>query len=208
MVRTGKTGKIKLLIVCLLALLWLAACGQQDGGKSLADIEVQQYAHPTNGATLTLPAEWEMLSEVDEATVFADAENTISFSLLRELAGFSYYSPEGLAELAEELIGGVLTEPKILLSVGLRKPDGTVLVTAAGELPDDGGAAVCEVAVFSPLAAVRYFAVVVAEADAYRENQQLLEEIYTGFALNKTEDEIYEQLAPLAEKLREQEAAE
>jgi hypothetical protein len=39
--------------------------------------------------------------------------------------------------------------------------------------------------------------VAVAEVDAYKENAQLLSDIYAGFYLNKSEDEMYEGLAAL-----------
>lgn len=187
--------KLISVLLAVLLLLALAACGGSDAELSLATMDVQTYSHPTNGAELTLPADWKLLSETDEATIFAAADNSISFTILRELAGFSYYSAEGLAGLAEELAGGVLTEPETLQSEALYEPQGAVLATFSGELPDAGGPAVCEVVVFSPLPAVRYFTVAVAGSDAYQANANLLREVYASFALNKTEDEIYRQLA-------------
>lgn len=181
------------VFVAFYLLLALAACGAEEQQLSLAAMDVQAYEHPSNGAAITLPAEWEKLSEVDEATVFAAVDDSISLTLLRELGGFSYYSAEGLAGLAEELAGGVLAEPEVLQSEVLAKPKGAVLVTVSGDLTE-GKPAVCEVVVYSPIPAVRYYTVAVAGADAYQENAALLREIYAGFHLNKTEDDIYQQL--------------
>lgn len=185
--------KLWALLAAFCLLLALAACGEDEQQLSLATMDVQAYEHPSNGAAITLPAAWEKLSEADEATVFAASDNSISLTLARELGGFSYYSAEGLAELAEELAAGVLTEPEVLQSEALAKPKGAVLVTAAGELAE-GEPAVCEVVVYSPIPAVRYYTVAVAGSDAYQENAGLLREVYAGFHLNKTEDEIYQQL--------------
>lgn len=180
---------LALLLLCVAALY---GCGDEQ--LSLQNMETTVYSHPTNGAELTLPADWQMLSEGDEATVFVNADNSISLGVARELAGFSYYSTDGLADLAEELAGSVLTEPEILQREQLTHPDDAVLVTAAGQLLEGDGEAVCQVVVISPLAAVRYFIVVTAESDAFDEYQKVLREVYATFTLNKTEDEIYQQL--------------
>ncbi len=186
--------KLWALLAAFGLLFALTACGGEAEQLSLATMEVQAYEHPSNGAAITLPAAWEKLSEADEATVFAAADDSISLTLARELGGFSYYSADGLAELAEELADGVLADTEVLQSEALAKPKGAVLVTVSGTTSDEQPA-VCEVVVYSPLPAVRYYTVAVAGADAYQANAGLLREIYAGFHLNKTEDEIYQQLA-------------
>lgn len=186
-------AKIIRLAALLLAVFSLAGCGGEQ--LTLQDMTATVYDHPTNGAELTLPADWQMLSENDEETVFADADNRISLGVARELGGFSYYSADGLAGLAEEVIGSVLSEAEILERRQLGKPENAVLVTAAGKLADSEDEAVCQVVVISPLSAVRYFVIVTAESDAFEEYQQVLCDVYATFMLNKTEDEIYAQLA-------------
>lgn len=178
--------------LCLLLILsvMLSACA--DKQARLGDMETVVYNHPSNGATLTLPAAWQKLSETDEGAVFVNVDNSLSLGLVRELAGYSYYSAEGIAELAEELLADTLEDMEVLQREVLGKPDNAVLVTASGNLPD--GAAVANVAVISPLSAVRYFIVVTAESDVYAEQEQVLRDIFASFELNKTEDEIYEQI--------------
>lgn len=178
--------------VCLLAALAtvLCACGGEQA--RLADLETVVYDHPTNGATLTLPSDWQKLSETEESAVFVNADNSLSMGLVRELAGFSYYSAEGLAGLAEELLASKLSDMEIIEREALSKPENAVLVTASGNTDD--GAAVASAVVVSPLSAVRYFIVVTAESDAFAEQAQVLRDIYASFELNKTEDEIYEQI--------------
>lgn len=178
-------------------LLVCAGCGSDDAVVSLYDGETLAYDHPQNGASLTLPADWEKLSETDEAVVFADADDTISLTLSRELGGYSYYSTDGLLDMAADVTAAVLQEPELLAAAELRHPDDAVLYSAAGRLAgaaEDSPNAICEAVVISPLSAVRYHLVVVSEVDQYAESASMLREIYASFHLNKTEDEIYEPL--------------
>lgn len=184
----------KLLLLAGILLLSALLCGCGTEHTTLGDMETVVYSHPNNGACLTVPAEWEMLSETDEAVVFANADNTLSLGVIRELAGFSYYSADGLAELGEELAaaafdGGEITTLEREL---LKKPENAVLVTVTGQV---GGAnAVSRVVVLSPLSAVRYFIVATATSDAFAEYDGVLRDIYATFDLSMTEDEIYEQI--------------
>lgn len=176
----------------LLLALSLILCGCGETQARLSDVETVVYNHPTNGATLTLPSNWQKLSETEESVVFVNSDNSLSLGLTRELAGYSYYSAEGLAGLAEELLAAKLEDMEILQRELLSKPSNAVLVTASGTLSD--GESVASAAVLSPLSAVRYFVVVTAESDAFAEQEQVLRDIYASFELNKTEDEIYEQI--------------
>jgi hypothetical protein len=207
-------------------------------------VETVLYEHPSNGAALTIPASWKKLSETDNAVVFADADNTISLTVVLELGGFTYFSDSGLLDVAEEVASQVLNQPEVVQSLVWSAPKEIVQLTAAGTLQEDkantaenaadsaevvadtaevaadtaevtenaaedtdkaetgentetGENAICEVAIVSPIPAVRYYIVAVAEVNAYKENAQLLSDIYAGFYLNKSEDEMYEGLAAL-----------
>jgi hypothetical protein len=228
----ARFGKIALLLGALLLLPLLVACNSDDSTLTLSDVETVVYDHPSNGASLTLPAAWKKLSETDNAVVFADPDNTISLTVVLELGGFTYFSDNGLLDIAEEVASQVLNEPEVVQSLVWSAPKDIVQLTAAGSLrseaenvanavensegvadtsesstvadntensdnADGGENAVCEVAIVSPIPAVRYYIVAVAEVDAYKENAQLLSDIYAGFYLNKTEDELYTGLAAL-----------
>lgn len=199
--------------VCCGLLLMCGGCGnQEDAAKSLYDEATITYEHPDNGAVITLPADWEKLSENDESVVFADKDDTISLTINRELGGFSYYSTEGLLEMAKELADVILPESETITADVLNHPDDAVIYTAVGQMGDFSGNdsddnsdetaanAVCEVVVISPLSAVRYHVVVISEVDTYVQNEELLREIYASFELNKTEDEIYQSLSLTASR--------
>lgn len=193
---------VKILVICGLVLL-CAACRSDAAGGSLSDMETVAYDHPQNGASLTLPADWQMLSETDEAVVFADADDTVSLTLTRELGGYSYYSADGLLEMAGKVADTVLEEPETLAAAEADKPKDAVVLTCAGQLAgaaEDAPNAICETVIVSPLAAVRYYLVAVAEVDYYAENADVLQDIYASFRLNKTEDEIYQALSLTGEE--------
>lgn len=177
------------IVLCVIAAV-LCACGNEQA--RLGNMETVVYNHPTNGATLTLPSDWQKLSETDEGAVFVNADNSLSLGIARELAGYSYYSADGLADLAEELLSSALSDMEILEREVLSHPENAVLVTASGNAED--GAAVASAVVVSPLSAVRYFLVATGGSDAFAEYEQVLRDIYASFELNKTEDEIYEQI--------------
>lgn len=187
-----------LLIAALAMLLCLAGCG---GGElvSLYDGDVAAYSHPDCGAAFMTPQSWEKQSEDERSVVFVNGDNSISLTVYYELAGFSYYSNQELLDMGREICGQILAEPEILREEN-RSDMGGQLVTAAGSLsspvPEEADAsAVCEVLVLSPLSAVRYYFVTVSTTAAYAENSRLLEEIYLSFFVNKTEDELYADLA-------------
>jgi hypothetical protein len=233
----AKLKKLALVLGALLLLPLLAACNSEESTLTLSDVETVLYEHPSNGAALTIPASWKKLSEMDNAVVFADADNTISLTVVLELGGFTYFSDSGLLDVAEEVASQVLNQPEVVQSLVWSAPKEIVQLTAAGTLQEDkantaenaadsaevaadtaevnenaaedtdkaengentesGENAICEVAIVSPIPAVRYYIVAVAEVDAYKENAQLLSDIYAGFYLNKSEDEMYEGLAAL-----------
>lgn len=185
-----KFRQITAVFVLFMIATVLCACGNEQA--RLSDLETVVYNHPINGASLTLPSDWQKLSETDEGAVFVNADNSLSLGIVRELAGYSYYSPEGLAGLAEELLASSLNDMELLEREALSHPENAVLVTASGNTED--GAAVASAVVVSPLSAVRYFIVVTAESAEFAEQEQVLRDIYASFELNKTEDEIYEQI--------------
>lgn len=187
---------IKMLAVCFLVLL-CAACRNGDSEVSLYDADTIAYDHPQNGASLTLPADWQKLSETEDSVVFGDADDTVSLTLSWELGGYSYYSTDGLLEMAGSLAAAVLDDPETLAAAEADSPKDAVIFTCAGRLAgsaEDSPSAICEAVVISPMSAVRYHLVVVAEVDYYAENSGLLRDIYAGFHLNKTADELYQTL--------------
>lgn len=184
--------KFRLAAVLILAVLLLCGCGEKQQLR-LDDMPVVVTVDMDNGARLTIPDGWEILSMTDEATVFCNADNSLSLAVLRELAGFSYYSADGLADLGEQLLGSALGEDmQVIEREALSKPEGAVLVTATGKVAD--GEAVGQAVVASPLSAVRYFMVVTANSSSFSEYRQVLRDIYATFELNMTEDELYQLL--------------
>ncbi len=174
-------------------LLALAGCKQEGGPVSLYDNETRAYVHPQIGAAMTVPAAWKTLSEAEDSVVFTTPEADLTLTLAWELGGYTYYSDADLLDMAAAVAGQVLAEPELLRQSARSLPGNNQLVTAAGPLlgAEDGPNAVCEVMIFSPLPAVRYYLITVAEVEAYETNAKLLNEIYASFYLSEDEDTIY-----------------
>lgn len=188
----------KFRVISLVLLTMLLLCGCQDEQLTLADMSVTVEHELSCGINLTLPDDWQVLSDTEEAAAFCNADNSLSLGVGRELAGFSYYSADGVAELGEQLISAALQDCEILAKEVLPKPDNAVLVTASGKLAD--GEAVCQAMVVSPLSAVRYFIVVTANSDTFSEYSQVLRDIYATFEVRLSEDELYEKFDLLFEQ--------
>lgn len=177
----------------LFALLGLTGCKQDNRQLSLYDNETRAYTHPCIGAAMTVPAAWKTLFETEDSVVFCTPETDLTLTLTWELGGYTYYSDADLLEMAAAVAGQVLVEPELLRQLARSLPGNNQLVTAAGPLLGDenGANAICEVMLFSPLPAVRYYLITVAEVDAYETNAKLLNEIYASFYLSEDEDTIY-----------------
>lgn len=203
-----KNIKKKLLLLFgLLLALCLTACQAKsaDAKPSLYDAPTNVYEHPQIGAVLTVPDSWQMLSEDDESVVFLGADGRLSLTVSWELGGYTYFSDEGLLDMAEDVAEQILQQPEILQRISGSLPGKNQLVTALGPLQQptqsDGEVydkaeqspadAVCEVMIFSPLPALRYYVITVADAETYEQNSALLGDIYASFYLNKNEDELY-----------------
>lgn len=188
-----RSARLLLALATALLLLGLAGCKQDDRQVSLYDNETLAYSHPHIGAAMTVPAAWKTLSEAEDSIVFSTPDADLTLTLTWELGGYTYYSDADLLEMAAAVASQVLAEPDVLRQLARSLPGNNQLVTAAGPLVGDeeGANAVCEVMIFSPLPAVRYYLITVAEVDAYEANAKLLNEIYASFYLSEDEDTIY-----------------
>ena len=182
----GFSAAVMLLAVCLLA----AGCGSGAGRLQLSDLETKEYNNAENGATITIPADWQVTSEDDTTTVFSNPDGSISFVLKWELGGMSYFSKEELAGLAEDVCNSVLQNPEVY---------------------KNGGAdvnAVCDTAIIQYFNDVRYYLVAVTDAGTYGEYEDVFTQIANSFTCSLSEDEVYEKMNARNEALAQQEQAE
>ncbi len=195
---------LKLLLV-LSVLCCLPGCQNTKDASSLYNAPTQVYEHPHIGAVLTLPEEWLILSEAEDNVVFTAPEGSLTLTMVWELGGYTYYSDSGLLDIAEAVAGQILQEPEILQRQSRTLPGNNQLLTATGPLQQTEGevydkaegepaSAVCEIMLFSPLPALRYYVITVADVATYEQNSSLLKDIYASFYLNESEDVLYEGL--------------
>ena len=92
----------KILICLVISLLLLTSC---FSATALNKAETQLYSSRA-GYHITLPADWQLISEDEQSAVFAAPEHDISLTIVSELGGETYYSLREIADmLLEELPG-------------------------------------------------------------------------------------------------------
>lgn len=189
----------KYLRVCgvfLLAVLlaaFCAACGNEDTGLDLADLQTKQYTNESNGATVTVPIDWEVASEAENCTVFENGDGTISFVLKWELGGMSYFSKQELAGLAADIGKATLQDAEVYQSLELTKFDAAVKAVCTGTA-ENGVTAVCDTAIIQYFHDVRYYLTAVTDAGTYAEYEKVFTQIANSFTCALTEDEVYEKM--------------
>lgn len=193
------------LLLALVLLYSLAGCQSNKAAASLYDAPTHVYEHPHIGAVLTVPESWHILSEAEDSVVFMAPEGGLTLTMAWELGGYTYYSDSDLLDIAEAVAGQILSEPDILQRQSRTLPGNNQLVTAAGLLQTqedevydkaegEPASAICEVMLFSPLPALRYYVITVADVAVYEQSSVLLKDIYASFYLNESEDVLYEGL--------------
>ena len=202
----GFSAAVMLLAVCLLA----AGCGSGAGRLQLSDLETKEYNNAENGATITIPADWQVTSEDDTTTVFSNPDGSISFVLKWELGGMSYFSKEELAGLAEDVCNSVLQNPEVYTSLELSRFDVAVKAVCTGTAKNGGADvnAVCDTAIIQYFNDVRYYLVAVTDAGTYGEYEDVFTQIANSFTCSLSEDEVYEKMNARNEALAQQEQAE
>lgn len=196
--------------VMLLAVCWLAAgCGGGAGKLQLSDLETKEYNNAQNGATITIPADWQVTDEDDNSTVFTNPDGSISFVLKWELSGMSYFSKEELAGLAADVCGSVLQNSEVYTSLELSRFDVAVKVVCTGTAKngDADVNAVCDTAIIQYFNDVRYYLVSVTDAGTYGEYEDVFTQIANSFTCSLSEDEVYEKMNARNEALAQQEQA-
>ena len=191
----------KLILIMMLAvtmLLTFVGCsGQTESELSLSDLETVEYNNPHNGATITIPADWQVQSEDEKTTVFLSSDGTISYLAQWELGGMSYFSKEELAGLAADIGNTVLTDPVVYGSWELTDFDVAVKVVSTGTMEDKAGKsanAVCDASIIQYFNDVRYYLVATTDAGTYAEYENVFMEIAQSFNVSLTEDEVYQKM--------------
>lgn len=196
---------VMLLAMCVLS----AGCGGGADKLQLTDLETKEYNNAANGATITIPADWQVTDEDDNSTVFSNPDGSISLVLKWELGGMSYFSKEELAGLAADVCGSVLQNPEVYTSLELSLFDVAVKAVCTGTAKngDADVNAVCDTAIIQYFNDVRYYLVAVTDAGTYAEYEDVFTQIANSFNCSLTEDEVYEKMNARNEALAQQKQA-
>lgn len=208
MKNTGK--KLFFFSVLLgLSLMLLASCGSQDASLELSDLETVEYQHPHHGGTITVPADWQLISEDEDSAVFANEAGTVSFSFRWELGGMSYFSEEELASLAASVGSATLENAEVYESLELTKFDAAVKAVMTGTAENETGEAVnavCDTAVIQYFHDVRYYLTAITDVGTYERYRRVFTQIANSFTCALSEDEVYQMINEQQEAEQEQTA--
>jgi hypothetical protein len=203
-----KNLRVLLIFVCSAALLLILSGCENSSEINLSDLSTVEYNNPNNGATITVPAEWQVVSEDENSTMFTSEDGTVSFIIKWELGGMSYFSKEELAGLAADVCNATLDNGSVYESLELTKFDVAVKAICTGTVNDESGNAVnavCDTAIIQYFNDVRYYLVAVTDAGTYDQYQKVFTQIANSFSCSLSEDEVYEKMNQQTEAMAEAE---
>lgn len=190
-----------------LSLVLLVGCASQDASLELSDLETVEYQHPHHGGTVTIPADWQLISEEEDSAVFANEAGTISFSFQWELGGMSYFSEEELASLAASVGSATLENAEVYESLELTKFDAAVKAVTTGTAENEEGIAVhtvCDTAIIQYFHDVRYYLTAITDVGTYEQYRRVFTQIANSFTCALSEDEVYQMINEQQEETEEE----
>ena len=191
--------KIACWLLILGILFSLTACGEESEVKQyqLTDLNPQSFENSYCGLQLSLPGDWQKLSEDEYNMAFASSDGSISLVARLEIGGMSYFSNSDLAGLAAQVCEGSLSDYMLRQELEYDEFEAAGIAMATGTVSDaDGNSvnAVCETVVIQYLPAVRCYISVLTDPETYTAYEQAFQDIYKSFQVSKTEDELYANL--------------
>ncbi len=186
-----------LLLCCLL----LAACGS---APDYADVETVAVESDT-GFSFQIPADWQVseLNTQNEPQISSDAEapaeyglyecfnaaGSMSLLVLAEYGGMEYNSTQELCDLmSDSLLASLFAEGE---KTAVRGEDTHFNQQISGK-DVSGNDIVCQVYIWHPYTALRYYMIFIATADAFAEEAYIVDGIESSFVVTKGAEEMYQ----------------
>ncbi|MCL2496779.1 MAG: hypothetical protein FWF04_05125 [Clostridiales bacterium] len=186
---------MKKIFLCLLimGLLTVTAC---FAGTRLYDTDTRIYANEA-GYHMTLPADWLLLEEEEESSIFSAARGDISLTVFNELGGEAYY---GLDEITDMLLAN-------LPETGRPWKSGRVFTDTDERrrqlftnIDKDGAMIYLDITVLQPYPGIRYYLLFAAGDAAYSTKDVLLNDIIASFAIDENVESLYALMMARREK--------
>lgn len=162
----------------MISLLLLASCAFAPG---LRQAETQVYANQA-GYHITLPADWQLITEDGPSAVFAPPDNGISLTIISELGGEAYYGLNEIAQMMLEQLPGSTSPWQI--SRTMTDTKNKLRLSVKGE--DEAGAeVVLDMSILQPYPGMRYYLLFATGYAASSRNSSLIGDIVKSFALDE-----------------------
>lgn len=193
---------MKKLLCLLLALALLCGGCAMKFQSGLADVETVKV-ESEHGFAFRVPTDWQAEAVSDDYTQYryGTADGTLSFSVVMELGGMAY---DSTAEIGAALVGE-LQETLYGEATAARPVEGGDFYRQTLSGTDtDGAPLVSELYLYAPFVSARYYLLFHATAEAYAENERLINDVIDSFSLTMSREEVYQHM----EALREQAAQE
>ena len=182
---------MKKIYICLLLIpLILSSC---VFGSGLDKMETQWYTNVA-GYHITMPADWQLITEDESSAVFTAPDSDISLTIISELGGEAYY---GLAEIADMLLEQLpgSSSPWQINRTVTDTPD-KLRLAVSGE--DESGAEVLlDISILLPYPGIRYYLLFAASRTAANRQKALIDDILTSFYVDKDETYLGELLGKM-----------
>ena len=170
---------MKRLFLCLLVgLLLLSSCTLSPG---LGKIETQLYVN-TAGYHITLPTEWQLLTEDGPGVVFAPPDNDISLTIISELGGEAYYDLDEIADMLLERLPSSSRPWQISRTITNSRDKLRLSITGEDE---SGSEVVLDLSILQPYPGIRYYLLFVAGHAAAARQSALIGDIVKSFGMDE-----------------------
>jgi len=186
-----------LLSLLILSLLVVTAC---KGDARLQNMDTRVYSNVA-GYHLTLPADWLLLEEEEESSIFSAAQGDISLTVFNELGGEAYY---GLGEITDMLLAQLPETGRPWQSERLITDTDVKHRQLFNNIDGEGATVFLDITVRQPYPGIRYYLLFATSSATYDEKNALLNDILTSFVVDENRESLYALMKERREKKAEE----
>ncbi|MEL7566954.1 MAG: hypothetical protein AAGU27_19010 [Dehalobacterium sp.] len=167
-------------------------------------METITYDHPQGGYEISVPKNWEKKLENTVSVGFVGTEPSTAFNVIYEIGGFDYYSLDKLAEEMILSLGNKIDNLQIISRSENGASDSIYQFVAQGMLPGEQEIRL-KGFIIAPDPGIRYYLLFTAGIKDFDSLDALFNDIAGSFKINKSSNELYQQLIGREEEKTEQE---
>ena len=178
------------LFIFILLLLALAAIYFFGIGGASASRYVQ-YQHPELGFVLPVPESWSLTKETQDAAAWQSENGDFALLVMGQLGGYSYYNMTGMGNIMATLLQESISQWQEVSREQRKDLPKCYRIKGQG-LDSEGNPVITDGLILEPMQAVRFYVIGIGGPEQYKEYSDFLEDVYDGFDVVLSADEIYE----------------